>query len=90
MGSEYGLPIFLFSYMNERTDLNCVDSSEEVHSLFLKILYINGFVKYVSTDENIVSGVTQTGAEWKETDELVRSLYDTMKPQFYESLHKTT
>jgi putative transposase len=41
-------------------------------------------------DENIVSGFTQTGAELKETDELVRSLYDTMKPQFYESLHKTT
>lgn len=34
-------------------------------------------------DENVVSGFTQTGAKWKETDELVRSLYDTMKPQFY-------
>jgi putative transposase len=32
-------------------------------------------------DENVVSRFTQTGAEWKETDELVRSLYDTMKPQ---------
>lgn len=32
-------------------------------------------------DENVVSGFTQTGAKWKETDELVRSLYDTMKPQ---------
>jgi hypothetical protein len=37
-----------------------------------------------------VSGFTQTGAELKETDELVRSLYDTVKPQFYESLLKTT
>jgi len=26
-------------------------------------------------------GFTLTGAEWKETDELARSLYDTMKPQ---------
>lgn len=34
-------------------------------------------------DENIVSGFTQTGAELKETNELVRSLYDTVKPQFY-------
>ncbi len=34
-------------------------------------------------DENVVRGFTQTGVEWKETDELVRSLYDTMKPQFY-------
>ncbi len=41
-------------------------------------------------DENIVSGFTQTGAELKETNELVRSLYDTVKPQFYESLFKTT
>ncbi len=32
-------------------------------------------------DENIMNGFTQTGAEWKATDELVRSLYDTMKPQ---------
>lgn len=41
-------------------------------------------------DEHIVSGFTQTGAELKETNELVRSLYDTVKPQFYESLHKIT
>lgn len=41
-------------------------------------------------DENVVSGFTQTGAELKETNELVRSLYDTVKPQFYESLFKTT
>ncbi|MCZ7362647.1 MAG: hypothetical protein O8C58_04855 [Candidatus Methanoperedens sp.] len=34
-------------------------------------------------DENAVSGFTQTGAELKETNELVRSLYDTVKPQFY-------
>jgi len=32
-------------------------------------------------DDNIVGGFTQTGAKWKGTDELVRSLYDTMKPQ---------
>jgi putative transposase len=37
-------------------------------------------------DENIVSGFTQTGAELKGTNELVRSLYDTMKPQFYGGL----
>jgi len=37
-----------------------------------------------------VSGFTQTGAELKETNELVRSLYDTVKPQFYASLSKTT
>ncbi|HWR26257.1 MAG TPA: transposase [candidate division Zixibacteria bacterium] len=35
-------------------------------------------------DENIVSGFTQTEAELKETNELVRSLYDMVKPQFYE------
>ncbi len=34
-----------------------------------------------ASDENIMNGFTQTGAEWKATDELVRSLYDTMKPQ---------
>jgi len=32
-------------------------------------------------NENVVGGFTQTGAEWTGTDELVRSLYDTMKPQ---------
>lgn len=41
-------------------------------------------------DENVVGGFTQTGAEWKATDELARSLYDTMKPQFYVSPLKTT
>lgn len=34
-------------------------------------------------DENVLSEFTQTGAERKETNELVRSLYDLMKPQFY-------
>ena len=34
-------------------------------------------------DENILREFTQTGAERKETNELVRSLYDLMKPQFY-------
>ena len=34
-------------------------------------------------DENVLSGFAQTGAERKETNELVRSLYDLMKPQFY-------
>ncbi len=41
-------------------------------------------------DENVVRGFTQTGAELKETDELVRSLYDTMKPQFYGGLLNAT
>jgi putative transposase len=41
-------------------------------------------------DENVVSGFTQTGAELKGTNELVRSLYDTMKPQFYGGLRRTT
>lgn len=35
-------------------------------------------------DENILSEFTQTEVERKETDELVRSLHDMMKPQFYE------
>lgn len=35
-------------------------------------------------DENVLSKFTQTGAERKEINELVRSLYDLMKPQFYE------
>ncbi len=47
-------------------------------------------------DENVLSEFTQTGAECatemvgtarKETDELVRSLYDLMKPQFYEDIN---
>ena len=37
-------------------------------------------------DENVVSGFTQTGAKWKETDELARSMYDMMKPQVGEVL----
>ena len=30
---------------------------------------------------DVMGGFDQTGAEWKETGELVRSLYDTMKPK---------
>ncbi len=34
-------------------------------------------------DENVLREFTQTGVERKETNELVRSLYDMMKPQFH-------
>jgi putative transposase len=44
---------------------------------------LNGVIFRCVNNENIVKGFTQTGAEWKETDELVRSIYDMMKPQFY-------
>lgn len=33
-------------------------------------------------DENVLSGFTQTGTERKDVNELVRHLYDLMKPQF--------
>ena len=36
---------------------------------------------------DVMGGFDQTGAEWKETDELVRSLYDTMKPKVMKVAH---
>jgi len=41
-------------------------------------------------DEDVMSRFTQTGAEWKGSNELVRNLYDTMKPQFFVDLFKYT
>jgi len=41
-------------------------------------------------DENIVGGFISTGAKQKDSDELVRNLYDVMKPKFYLSPLKAT
>lgn len=57
-------------------------------NVYLKMEGLSQGIKWF--DQNVLRGFTQTGAECadgtarKETNELVRSLHDLMKPQFYE------
>jgi putative transposase len=78
----------IFQCVNKDCGLKINRQHNAAINIYLKMEGLSHDVGWF--DENIVNGFIQTGAEWKETNELVRSLYDTVKPQFYGSLHKTT
>jgi putative transposase len=71
----------IFRCVNKDCGLKINRQPNAAINIYLKMEGLSHDVEWF--DENIVRGFTQTGAEWKETDELVRSLYDMMKPQFY-------
>ncbi|NJD78252.1 MAG: transposase [Candidatus Methanoperedens sp.] len=71
----------IFRCVNKECGLKINRQPNAAINIYLKMEGLSHDVGWF--DENVVSGFTQTGAEWKETNELVRSLYDTMKPQFY-------
>ncbi len=52
-----------------------------IQNALTKVIASSDRIKWF--DKYILNEFTQTGAERKETNELVRSLYDMMKPQFY-------
>jgi hypothetical protein len=71
----------IFRCVNKDCGLKINRQTNAAINIYLKMEGLSRDIGWF--DENVVRGFTQTGAEWKETDELVRSLYDTMKPQFY-------
>lgn len=78
----------IFRCMNKGCGLKINRQPNAAINIYLKMEGLSHDIVWF--DKNVVRGFTQTGVELKETDELVRSLYDTMKPQFYDCLHKTT